>query len=50
LPKEDREILELRMDGYSTNEIAKKLGSYDRKIRRVLERIREVAEHERLGN
>ncbi len=49
LPQEDRGILELRMEGYSTDEIAKKLGSYDRKVRRVLERIREVAEHERLG-
>lgn len=41
----DREILELRLQGYSTEEIAEKLGSYDRKIRRVLERIRDVAEH-----
>jgi RNA polymerase sigma-70 factor, ECF subfamily len=49
LPKEDRAILELRMEGYSTDEIAQKLGSYDRKIRRVLERIRDVAEHEGLS-
>ncbi len=41
----DREILELRLQGYSTEEIAEKMGSYDRKIRRVLERIRDVAEH-----
>jgi RNA polymerase sigma-70 factor, ECF subfamily len=49
LPQEDRAILELRMEGYSTEEIARKLGSYDRKIRRVLERIRDVAEHEGIG-
>jgi RNA polymerase sigma-70 factor (ECF subfamily) len=49
LPATDREILELRMQGFSTEEIAQKLGSYDRKIRRVLERIRDVAEHEGLA-
>ena len=43
LPDQDRQILELRLQGHSTEEIAKQLGSYDRKIRRVLERIREVA-------
>ncbi len=42
----DRDILEMRMDGYSTEEIATKLGLYDRKIRRFLERIRELAERE----
>jgi RNA polymerase sigma-70 factor (ECF subfamily) len=41
----DREILTLRLQGFSTEEIAQKLGSYDRKVRRVLERIRDVAEH-----
>lgn len=45
----DREILTLRLQGFSTEEIAQKLGSYDRKIRRVLERIRDVAEHEGLA-
>ena len=49
LPQTDRRILELRMEGYSTGEIAKQLNSYDRKIRRVLERIRDVAEHEGLA-
>src|SRR5207249_11613736 len=33
LPDSDRQILELRMEGYSTDEIAQKLGSYDRKVR-----------------
>lgn len=45
----DRDILTLRLQGFSTEEIAQKLGSYDRKIRRVLERIRDVAEHEGLA-
>ncbi len=49
LPETDRRILELRMQGFSTDEIAKKLNSYDRKVRRVLERIRDVAEHEGLA-
>lgn len=39
----DRDVLQLKMQGYSTVEIAEKLGSYDRKIRRVLERIQELA-------
>ncbi len=50
LPKQDREILELRLQGFSTEEIAQKLGSYDRKIRRVLERIRAVAAEEQESN
>ena len=51
LPDQDRQILELRLQGFSTEEIAEKLGSYDRKIRRVLERIRTVAieEQAKLG-
>ena len=35
--------------GESYSEIAQKTGSYDRKIRRVLERIRDIAEHEGLS-
>lgn len=46
LPQEDRQIVELRLQGYSTEEIAQQLGTYDRKIRRVLERIRGLAEDE----
>jgi RNA polymerase sigma-70 factor (ECF subfamily) len=49
MPDSDRKILELRMEGYSTDEIAQKTGSYDRKIRRVLERIRDLAEHDGLS-
>jgi RNA polymerase sigma-70 factor (ECF subfamily) len=40
----ERRVLELRMQGYSNEEIAEQLGTYDRKIRRVMERIRELAE------
>jgi RNA polymerase sigma factor (sigma-70 family) len=40
LRPEERTILEMRMQGYSNEEIAKKLDIYDRKIRRVIERIR----------
>ena len=43
LPQLDRQILEMRLQGLSTEAIAEKLGTYDRKIRRVLERIRAVA-------
>ena len=46
LKDEDRQILELRLQGFSTEEIALKLGIYDRKVRRVLERVRAVAENE----
>ena len=45
----ERQILELRMQGYTNEEIAAKLDlRYDRKIRRVLERVRDVAEKEGL--
>jgi RNA polymerase sigma-70 factor, ECF subfamily len=46
LPEQDRQILEMRLQGFSTEEIAEKLGTYDRKIRRVLERIRALAVEE----
>src|SRR5262245_28835758 len=46
MPEADRRILELRMEGFSTDEIAQKTGSYDRKIRRVLERIRDLAQQD----
>src|SRR5262249_14845599 len=45
----DRQILEMRVQGYSNREIEDKLGVYDRKVRRVLERIRGIAEQEGLG-
>jgi RNA polymerase sigma-70 factor (ECF subfamily) len=46
----ERQIIELRLQGYSNDEITQKLGlKYDRKIRRTLERVREVAEKEGLA-
>jgi RNA polymerase sigma-70 factor (ECF subfamily) len=44
LPDFERKVLELKLHGNSTTEIAEALGSYDRKIRRVLERIEAVAQ------
>lgn len=43
LPQFDRRVLELKLQGNTTTEIAAELGSYDRKIRRVLERIEDIA-------
>lgn len=43
LPEFDRKVLEMRLAGHSSNEIATELGSYDRKVRRVLERIEFLA-------
>jgi DNA-directed RNA polymerase specialized sigma24 family protein len=44
LPEFDRKVLELKFEGYTTAEIAKKLDCYDRKIRRVFERAAAIAE------
>jgi RNA polymerase sigma-70 factor, ECF subfamily len=41
--QQDQQIIELRLQGYTSEEIAEKLGTYDRKVRRVLERIHAVA-------
>jgi RNA polymerase sigma-70 factor (ECF subfamily) len=49
LKPDERQVLELRMQGHSNEEIAQQLGTYDRKIRRVIERVRTVAEAEGLG-
>lgn len=43
LPDFDRRVLEMRVQGHSSAEIAEALGTYERKIRRVLERIEAVA-------
>lgn len=40
----DRRILEMRLDGYSQEEIAKSLGCTERTVRRVLERVRQLAD------
>jgi RNA polymerase sigma-70 factor (ECF subfamily) len=46
LRPQERQILEMRLQGYSNEDIATKLGIYDRKIRRVFERVRGLAEQE----
>jgi RNA polymerase sigma-70 factor (ECF subfamily) len=46
LTPDEQRILEMRVQGYSNEDICKELGIYDRKIRRVLERIRGLAEQE----
>jgi RNA polymerase sigma factor (sigma-70 family) len=46
LAPDERRILEMRVQGYSNEDICKELNIYDRKIRRVLERIRGLAEQE----
>jgi RNA polymerase sigma factor (sigma-70 family) len=43
-PPLDRQVLGLKLQGYSTVEIAERIGSYDRKVRRILERIQGVAQ------
>jgi RNA polymerase sigma-70 factor, ECF subfamily len=48
LGPDERQILEMRLQGYNNREIAEKLGFYDRKIRRVIEHVRGLAEKERL--
>jgi RNA polymerase sigma-70 factor (ECF subfamily) len=46
LRPQERQILEMRMQGFSNDEISAKLGIYDRKIRRAVERVRALAEQE----
>ncbi len=48
LRPQDRQILTMRLEGYGTLEIARELGTSDRHVRRVLERIRAVIEQEHL--
>lgn len=50
LPEFDRRVLEMKLKGCSNSEIAETLGSYDRKIRRVLERIEAVAQGKVAGS
>jgi len=54
LPPEHRKILELRLQGHGTEEIARQLSTpghrcYDRKVRRCLEHVRVIAEKEGLS-
>jgi RNA polymerase sigma-70 factor (ECF subfamily) len=46
LNPEDRKIIELRLQGYRNEEIAHQLAVSDRKIRRILERVRAQAQEE----
>jgi len=48
LRPEDRRIIEMRLEGHSNVEIASKLGISDRKIRRLLERLRGLAEQQQM--
>jgi hypothetical protein len=43
LNAEDRQILELRLHGYTNEEIAERLGTYDRRVRRAMEHVRALA-------
>ncbi len=38
----EREVLELKVQGYTNVEIAEKMNTYDRKIRRVIDRVDDV--------
>jgi RNA polymerase sigma-70 factor (ECF subfamily) len=49
LRPEDRQILQMRMHGYKDVEIAQRLGISDRKIRRLMERIRGLAQQDNLA-
>jgi RNA polymerase sigma-70 factor (ECF subfamily) len=49
LQPQELAILEMRLQGYSNEEICQRLNIYDRKIRRVLERVRGLAELEGLS-
>jgi RNA polymerase sigma-70 factor (ECF subfamily) len=48
LRPQDRPILEMRLQGYRNEEIARELGTSDRHVRRVLGHIRALAEQEDL--
>jgi RNA polymerase sigma-70 factor (ECF subfamily) len=49
LRPQERTILEMRLQGHSNEDIATKLGIYDRKIRRVIEHVRDIATKEGLA-
>jgi RNA polymerase sigma factor (sigma-70 family) len=49
LKPQERRILEMRVQGYSNDEITKELGIIDRRIRRIIERVRGLAEQEGFG-
>jgi RNA polymerase sigma factor (sigma-70 family) len=49
LKPEERRILEMKVQGFKNEEICQELKIYDRKIRRILERVQELAEQEGWG-
>jgi RNA polymerase sigma-70 factor (ECF subfamily) len=49
LRPQERQIVEMRLQGCNNDDICQKLGIYDRKIRRVIEHVRCLAEEEGLG-
>jgi RNA polymerase sigma-70 factor (ECF subfamily) len=50
LDPQTAQIIRMRLEGYTNDEIARKLGlKYDRKIRRAIERVRDLAVEEGLG-
>jgi RNA polymerase sigma factor (sigma-70 family) len=48
LDPQTRQIIEMRLQGHTNEEICEKLGVYDRKIRRAIERVRDLAGEEGL--
>jgi RNA polymerase sigma-70 factor (ECF subfamily) len=48
LREEESRIIEMRLEGYSDMEIAAQLGISDRKIRRLMERVRGLAQKDHL--
>ncbi len=49
LGPDERQVLEMRMHGYAVEEIARRLNTYDRKIYRILERIKGLAEQQEMS-
>ena len=50
LDPQTRQIIEMRLQGHTNEEISEKLGVYDRKIRRAIERVRDLAAEEGLAD
>ena len=46
----ERQVLELKVQGHSSTEIAEKLGTYDRKVRRAIERLESLATETEFGS
>jgi RNA polymerase sigma-70 factor (ECF subfamily) len=46
----ERQVLERKVQGYSSTEIAEQLGTYDRKVRRVIERLENLSAEAEVGS